>query len=137
VETVSRLPFGLDTVVAPTLLGFAVINGFTFGVDLLLLTALRSGLGLPVPLAVTVAYACAFGMSYLANRVLNFGSHAAVGPQLAVYVAVVIVNYLAFILAVSSGLSLLGVDYRLARIAAGVCEAVFMYCALRWVVFRR
>ena len=53
------------------------------------------------------------------------------------YAIVVIVNYLAFILAVSSGLAHLGVDYRLARVAAGACEAVFMYSALRWVVFRR
>jgi putative flippase GtrA len=136
VWVVERLPFGLNTVVAPTFLGFAVINSFTFAVDLLLLTALRGGLGLSLPVAVTVAYACAFALSYLLNRVLNFRSHAAVGPQVAVYVVVVIVNYLAFILAVSSGLTYLGVDYRIARVAAGACEAVFMYCALRWVVFR-
>jgi putative flippase GtrA len=134
---VARLPFGLDSVVAPTFLGFVVLNGGTFGVDLVLLTVLHGGLGVPLPIAVTVAYACSFGLSYLLNRILNFRSHAAVGPQLAVYVAVVVVNYLMFILGVSTGLSALGVEYRLARIVAGVCEALYMYMAMRWVVFRR
>jgi putative flippase GtrA len=133
----AHLPFGLKSVVAPTLLGFAVINSGTFAVDLLLLTLLRSGLGFSVPIAVTVAYACAFGLSYVLNRILNFRSHSAVGPQLAVYVGVVVVNYLLFILGISSALSDAGVEYHVARLVAGACEAVFMYCAMRWVVFRR
>jgi hypothetical protein len=49
----------------------------------------------------------------------------------------VVVNYLAFILGVSSGLEALGVEYRVARIVAGGCEAVYVYSAMRWVVFRR
>ena len=84
-----------------------------------------------------IAYACAFTLSYSLNRTMNFQSHAAVGPQFAIYVATVVVNYLAFILGVSSALTALGIDFRLARILAGCCEAVFMYCAMRWVVFRR
>ncbi len=71
------------------------------------------------------------------NRVVNFQSHGAVGPQVAVYVVVVVINYLAFILGVSSALRALGVEYHLARIAAGACEGIYMYCAMRWVVFRR
>jgi putative flippase GtrA len=134
---VARLPFGLNSVVAPTFLGFAVINSFTFGVDLALLTLLRGGLHLPLAVAVTAAYACAFTLSYVLNRVLNFQSHGAVGPQFAVYVVVVVINYLAFILGVSSGLVAIGVEYHVARIVAGACEAVYMYSAMRWVVFRR
>ena len=49
----------------------------------------------------------------------------------------VVVNYLAFILALSTVLTGLGIDYRIARLMAGGCEAVYMYCALRWVVFRK
>jgi hypothetical protein len=49
---------------------------------------------------------------------------------------VVVVNYLAFILGVSSGLTALGVEYHLARVVAGACEAVYVYSAMRWVVFR-
>ena len=134
---VARLPFGLGSIVAPTFLGFCLINGFTFGVDLAILTGLRSGLGVPVPIAVTAAYICAFALSYVLNRTFNFQSHARVGPQVAVYVVVVVVNYLAFILGVTSVLAAVGVQYQLSRIVAGICEAVFVYCAMRWVVFRR
>lgn len=137
VATVARLPFGLHSVVAPTFLGFCVINGFTFGVDLLLLTALHSGLRIPLPVAVTAAYASAFALSYVLNRTMNFRSHAPAGPQIAIYVVVVAVNYLGCVLGVCSALSAIGVEYHLARILAGVCEAVFMYSAMRWVVFRR
>ena len=137
VATVARLPFGLDSVVAPTFLGFCVLNGFTFGVDLLFLTALHGGLSVPLPVAVTAAYACAFALSYVLNRTMNFRSHAPVGPQIAIYVLVVAVNYLALVLGVCSALSAIGVEYHLARIVAGVCEAVYMYSAMRWVVFRR
>ncbi|MEV5646757.1 GtrA family protein [Nocardia sp. NPDC052254] len=135
--TVARLPFGLNTVVAPTFLGFAVINSATFGIDLLLLTVLHGGFGLPVPLAVTAAYGCAFGLAYILNRTLNFRSHTAVGPQVAMYAVVVVVNYLVFVLGVSAALSALGVEYHLSRLAAGACEAVYMYCAMRWIVFGR
>jgi putative flippase GtrA len=134
---VARLPLGLDSIVAPTFLGFVVLNSFTFAVDLALLTLLHGGLGAALPVAVTMAYACAFTLSYFLNRILNFRSHGAVGPQFAVYVVVVVVNYLAFILGVSSGLVALGVEYHVARIVAGACEAVYMYSAMRWMVFRR
>ena len=127
---VARLPFGLDSIVAPTFLGFVVINSFTFAVDLALLTLLHGGLRLPLAISVTVAYACAFTLSYFLNRILNFQSHGAVGPQFAVYVVVVVVNYLAFILGVSSALSALGVEYHVARIVAGACEGVYMYSAM-------
>jgi putative flippase GtrA len=137
VAVVQRLPFRLNSVVAPTFLGFVLINGFTFAVDLLLLTALHAWLAVPLVVAVTVAYACAFTLSYYLNRTMNFRSHAPVGPQFTIYVVVVVVNYLAFILGVSSVLTALGVDFRIARILGGCCEAVYMYCAMRWIVFRR
>jgi len=134
---VGRLPFGLRSVIAPTFLGFCLINGLTFGVDLMILTGLHSGLRIPVPIAVSGAYVCAFTLSYVLNRTFNFQSHAAVGPQVAVYVGVVIVNYLVFILGVTSVLATIGVQYQLSRILAGICEAVYVYSAMRWLVFRR
>ena len=136
-RVVALLPFGLSSLVAPTFLGFCLINSFTFGVDLVLLYLMHGVLQVPVPIAVTVAYACAFALSYVLNRIFNFSSHAPVGPQFAVYVIVVVVNYLAFILGVSSLLTMLGVDYRVARLGAGACEAVYMYSMMRWVVFRK
>lgn len=133
---VRRLPWGLSRIVPPSLLGFALINGFTFAVDIALLTVLHSVADVALWLAIGIAYAFAFGLSYLLNRVLNFRSHAPAGPQVAVYVVVVVINYLAWILGVGAGLAALGVDYHVARVAAGACEAVYMYCAMRWIVFR-
>jgi len=136
VQVVARLPLGLSSVVAPTFLGFCLINSFTFGVDLVLLYVLHGLLQLPVPIAVSVAYACAFALAYVLNRIFNFRSHAPVGPQLGIYVIVVAINYLAFILGLVSLLTYLGIDYRIARLMAGTCEAVYMYSMMRWVVFR-
>jgi putative flippase GtrA len=131
-----RLPFGLSRVIPATVLGFCAISLCTFSADLLLLTALHSGLRWPVPVAITASYLAASGLSYLLNRALNFRSHGAVGPQAGVYAVVIAVNYLALILGVGAGLAALGVNYQLARLAAGLCEAVYMYCAMRWIVFR-
>ncbi|WP_159930388.1 MULTISPECIES: GtrA family protein [Nocardia] len=130
---VDRLPFGLNRLVPPTFLGFGLINSGTFGVDLALLTILHGWFDLPVWLS----YVCAFGLGFVLNRTFNFHSHAPVGRQAAVYVVVVVVNYLAFILGVGSGLTALGLQYHLSRLLAGACEAVYMYSAMRWVVFRR
>jgi hypothetical protein len=52
-----------------------------------------------------------------------------------VYAAVVTVNFLAIILGVTTGLAALGLEY-LARLAASGCESVYMYAAMRWLVFR-
>jgi putative flippase GtrA len=131
-----RLPFGLDRVAAPNMAGFVIINSGTFAADLVLLTVLHGVLRWPVPESITVSYLTAAGLSYLLNRTLNFRSHGAVAPQMGVYAAVIIVNYLAWILGVGAGLAALGLDYRLARIVAAACEAVYMYAAMRWVVFR-
>jgi putative flippase GtrA len=132
----ARLPLRLARVVPPTLLGFAVINGSTFALDLLLLTALHGGLHWPVPASITLSYVTASSVSYLLNRALNFRSHAAAGRQSGVYAVVIAVNYFAIILGVGAGLAALGLSYQLARVTAGACEAAYMYAALRWVVFR-
>jgi putative flippase GtrA len=131
-----RLPLGLDRVVAPNMVGFVLINCGTFATDLVLLTVLHGALRWPLPVSITASYLTAAGLSYLLNRTLNFRSHGAVAPQMGVYAAVAVVNYLAWILGVGAGLAALGLDYRLARILAAVCEAGYMYAAMRWVVFR-
>ena len=84
------VPFGLARVVPPRLLGFAVLSVVTFGADLALLTALHGGLRLPLAASITLAYAAASGLAYALNRALNFRSHAAIGPQVARYAAVVV-----------------------------------------------
>lgn len=132
---VRYLPFGLNTLVPPSFVGFALINGCTFGVDLLLLTLGHGVAGLPLPVAITAAYVCAFALSFVLNRVVNFRSHAPVGPQVVRYAVAVAVNYAVFVLGAGAGLAALGLEYHLARIFAGACEAVFLYSVLRWIVF--
>jgi ethanolamine ammonia-lyase small subunit len=51
-------------------------------------------------------------------------------------VVALLINYAAFVLGVGDGLSAIGVEYQLARILSGLCEGVYMYSVMRWVVFR-
>jgi putative flippase GtrA len=131
-----RLPFGLSNVVEPNMLGYLLINLCTFGIDLGLLGLLHGRERLPIPIAVTISYGTASLISYILNRVFNFRSHADVGRQLPVFVAVSASNYLIFVLGLTDLLSAVGVYYELARILAACCEGVYLYCMLRWVVFR-
>jgi putative flippase GtrA len=131
-----RLPFGLSNVVEPNMLGYLLINLGTFCIDLGLLGLLHGKERLPIPIAVTISYGTASLVSYVLNRVFNFRSHAGVGRQLPVFVAVSASNYLIFVLGLTDLLSAVGVYYELARILAACCEAVYLYCMLRWVVFR-
>ncbi len=122
--------------VAPSLVGFCLISGTTFALDLLLLAVLYTVLDWPSGIALTVGYAVAFGLNFLLNRWLNFRSHAPLGPQAGGYAVAAAVNYAVFILGVGGGRTALGVQYLLARVLAGMCEAVFMYSVMRWVIFR-
>jgi putative flippase GtrA len=131
-----RLPFGLADVVAPSLVGYLLINLCTFFVDLGLLGLFHGTFRWPIPLAVTLSYGTASVLSYVLNRVLNFRSHQDVGRQFPVYIAVSVSNYLIFVLGLTDLLSSVGIYYEFSRIIAACCEAVYLYCMLRWVVFR-
>ncbi len=131
-----RLPFGLSRVVAPSLLGYLLINLCTFFLDLTLLAVFHGGLKWPLPVAVTLSYGSASAVSYGLNRVLNFRSHGALGTQLPVFAAVSASNYLLFVLGLTDALAAVGVYYELARVIAALCEAAYLYAMMRWVVFR-
>ena len=118
-----------------TLIRYLLIGAFTFGLDLALLTVVRSGLGWPLPVAVTIGYAVALSVNYALNRVLNFRSHAPLGPESLRYAGAVAVNFGVVLLGVTTGLAAVGVPYQVARVAAGGAEGIFMYCAMRWFVF--
>jgi putative flippase GtrA len=131
-----RLPFGLSEVVAPSLVGYLLINLCTFFVDLGLLGLFHGNLRWPIPVAVTCSYGTASVLSYILNRVLNFRSHENVGRQFPLYVAVSASNYLIFVLGLTDLLSAVGVYYEFSRVIAACCEAVYLYTMLRFVVFR-
>ena len=120
---------------SPTLIRYLLIGAFTFGLDLVLLTIVRSGLGWPLPVAVTIGYAVALSVNYVLNRVFNFHSHAPLGPESMRYAGAVAVNFGVVLLGVTTGLAGVGVPYQVARVAAGGAEGIFMYCAMRWFVF--
>jgi len=131
-----RLPFGLSEVVAPSLVGYLLINLCTFFIDLGLLGLFHSTFGWPVPVAVTLSYGTASVTSYVLNRVLNFRSRSYVGKQFLVFAAVSASNYLIFVLGLTDLLYVAGVHLQLSRVIAACCEAVYLYCMMRWVVFR-
>jgi putative flippase GtrA len=131
-----RLPFGLSEVIEPNMLGYLLINLCTFCIDLGLLGIFHGAAKLPLAVAVTLSYGTASLISYIFNRVFNFRSHAEVGKQLPVFVAVSASNYLIFVLGLTDLLAAVGVYYELARIIAACCEGVYLYCMMRWVIFR-
>lgn len=130
-----RLPARVRRVVPRELLGFAILGGFTFLIDLALLSALRHWTPLRLPVDVSLAYVSAFSINFVLNRTVNFRSHAPVGRQVLKYAVVVTGDYL-MTLGFTTGLSALGVDFRLARLFAATCVAVFTYSTSRWWVFR-
>lgn len=115
---------------------FLLINALTFALDLAILSGLHTGLRWPLPLSITIGYGTALAVSFVVNRRLNFRSHGAVRGQLGRYLPVVAVNYVALVLGLGDGLAYAGLDYHLARVAAGAAELVFMYSAMRWLIFR-
>ena len=58
------------------------------------------------------------------------------GRQLVPFVAAEATNYLIFVLGLTDGLAAIGVYFELARVIAACCEGVFLYCCMRWLVFR-
>ena len=131
-----KLPFGLSRVVAPSVVGYLLINLCTFFIDLALLAVFHGGLKLPLPVAVTLSYGSAGAVSYIANRVLNFRSHGPLGRQVPLYVVIMASNYLIFVLGLTNALAAAGVFYELARVIAACCEGVYLYCCMRWLIFR-
>jgi putative flippase GtrA len=132
---VDRLPAPLRRLLPRELVGFAILGAFTFTIDLALLATLHSTTNLPLPVAVSIAYVSAFALNFVLNRTVNFRSHAPVGRQALRYAVVVAGDYLLTV-GLTSGLNALGLDFRVARLTAATCVAVFTYSASRWWVFR-
>lgn len=130
------IPGGLRRRLPPTAVGFAMLNLCTFALDLVLLWVLHVPLGVAYPVATTVAYTIALATAFVVNRSFNFESHGHAGKQSVRYVVVVSINYLAFILGLNTGLTMVGVPFVVARLTAGLCEAVYMYLCMRFIVFR-
>ncbi|HSY14642.1 MAG TPA: GtrA family protein [Jatrophihabitantaceae bacterium] len=117
------------------LVGFAAFSGFTFLIDLGLLAMLHAWTRLPLAISVSISYCVAFALNFLLNRRLNFRSHGPARTQARRWVVVACGDF-SLTLGVTTGLNAVGLDYRLARLAAGACVVSFSYLAARRWVFR-
>lgn len=131
-----RLPGRLGRLIPPDFIGYAILNLFTFFVDMAILTVVFRAARAPYPIATTVGYGTALVLAYLLNRWLNFHSRAPVGPQTVRYAFVVLVNYFVLLQGVGTGLEMLGVQFQLSRLIAACCEGLWTYVGMRWIVFR-
>lgn len=136
------LPERVRRFIPESAVGFAMLNSCTFALDLLILFILRDVVSdfypIPLPISLTIAYGVAFTCAFFLNRSANFLSQGHVPAELGRYVLTVLGNFVFFILGVSLLLTnVLGVHYQVARVLAGLCEAVFMFCTMKWFVFRR
>ena len=124
----SRLPV--------TFIGYAIINGSAFSLDMTCLWVFYDHLHWFYPVAVTIGYAIAAVYSFLLNRWLNFQAHGHVVKQGAGYMAGVISQYVIFIVGLSSLLHWFGVNAELARVISACCEGIYLYVFIRLWVFR-
>ncbi|MBL7253467.1 GtrA family protein [Paractinoplanes lichenicola] len=128
------LPGPVRRFVPRELVGFAMLSGFTFGVDLALLWLIRHTTSLPVPVAVSLAYVSAVALNYLLNRTLNFRSHAPMGRESLRYAVVAATDYLLTV-GLTTGLAAAGVEFWTSRLVSAVAVALLVYVAARWFVF--
>lgn len=130
------LPGFLRRRVPVTFIGYALINGSGFLIDISFLTLFYEQLHWFYPLAVTVGYAIAGVYSLLLNRWLNFQSHGSLVSQGSRYAVGLVSQYMIFILGLSSLLHLVGVNAELARLISACCEGIYLYALMRLWVFR-
>ncbi|WP_238994283.1 GtrA family protein [Actinomyces sp. 565] len=119
-----------------TFIGYALINGSGFIIDIAFLWLFYERMHWFYPLAVTVGYAIAGVYSLLLNRWLNFQSHGSLTSQGSRYAVGLVSQYVIFILGLSSLLHLVGVNAELARFASACCEGIYLYALMRLWVFR-
>lgn len=130
------LPRALRRLVPVTFIGYALINGSAFVLDISLLWVMYEHLHWFYPLAVSVGYAAAGLYSLILNRWLNFQARGHLAAQGSRYLVGLVSQYVLFILGLSSLLHWAGVNAELARVISACCEGVYLYALMRLWVFR-
>ena len=130
------LPPALRRLVPVTFIGYALINGSAFVLDISLLWVMYEHLRWFYPLAVSVGYAAAGLYSLVLNRWLNFQARGHLAAQGSRYLVGLMSQYVLFILGLSSLLHWVGVNAELARVVSACCEGVYLYTLMRLWVFR-
>lgn len=131
------VPSPIAARISQNFIGYALINGSAFLLDITLLWLLYERAGWWYPLAVTVGYAVAGLYSFSLNRWLNFQAKGHLVAQGSRYVVGLVSQYVIFILGLSTLLHWLGMNAELARFLSACCEGLYLYTLLRLWVFRR
>lgn len=130
------IPHGLRERVPVTFIGYALINGSAFLIDISFLWFFYEGLHWFYPLAVSLGYMIAGIYSLLLNRWLNFQSRGHLAAQGSRYAIGLVSQYVIFILGLSSFLHWIGVQAELARLISACCEGIYLYVLMKLWVFR-
>lgn len=138
ITTLHRLfPKPLGKRIPVTFIGYAIINGSGFLLDISLLWLFNSVLGWYYPLSITLGYALAGLYSLILNRWLNFQAHGHAAAQGARYVFGLISQYVIFILGLSSLLHYgLHINPEVARVISACCEGIYLYVLMKIWVFK-
>jgi GtrA-like protein len=141
------LPVPLRRLIPLTFIGYAIINGSAFLLDMAVLVGLDRALALTAGdlksapwitgVVFSIGYAIASVYAFILNRWLNFREHGDLGKQSGKYTAVMISNYLIWIWAVATLLTMWGMPLPVARVTVACCEGLYIYVLLRLWVFPR
>ncbi|MDO5534955.1 MAG: GtrA family protein [Propionibacteriaceae bacterium] len=131
------LPQPLQRVIPVTFIGYAIINGSAFALDMLFLSIIARIVELPYSVSFSIGYALASIYAFFLNRWLNFREHGDLGKQSGKYTFVIVSNYLIWIVGFASLLDLWGVQIQVARVIAACLEGIYIYLLLRLWVFPR
>ena len=134
------LPPRIRRLVPVTFIGYAMINGSAFLLDMGILRAvdvLVPEHGIPYGVLFSIGYGLASIYAFFMNRWLNFREHGDLGKQSSKYTFVIVSNYVIWILGFGSLLGALHVPLMVARVTAACIEGLYIYLMLRLWVFPR
>lgn len=132
-----HLPRSLRRLLPQTFIGYAIINGSAFALDIGILSLIGTFWHLPYPVSFSIGYGVASVYAFLLNRSLNFREHGHLGKQTSKYVFVIVSNYLIWIVGFAALLDSFGLQLQVARVVTACLEGIYIYVLLRLWVFPR
>lgn len=124
--------YRVDSVV----LRFAVVGATVYAIDVSALWVLHARVALPLGVATTLAFCCAFCANLVLNRTFTFGAPGPVGRQSVRLLATAGLNYVStFVIVI--GLSHVWGEYLVSKTIATAVNAVFNFAAYRRWVFTK
>lgn len=129
------LPPRLERVIPRTFIGYAIINGSSFLLDMGILSVLGTFWHPHYGILFSIGYLLASVYAFFMNRWLNFREHGDLGKQSTKYTFVIISNFVIWVLGFGTLLGLLGVQLQVARLIDACIEGIYIYLLLRFWVF--